>query len=67
MMQTSNKQTLLEPFQYVQNKSEIPTRNVGKFCWKQKKYIFFRSNFYIYYLAGYPVSGKIIGRIDQAK
>ena len=47
MMRTSNKLTLLEPFQCVQNKSKIATRNN-----------------YIYYLAGYPVSGKNIGHIS---
>ena len=47
------------------NKSEIATRNVSRFCWKLKISIFFlKTKFYIYYLAGYPVSGKIIGRIS---
>ena len=43
--------------------SEIATRNVSGFVEKFLN-VFFEKKFYIYYLAGYPVSGKIIGRIS---
>ena len=62
-----------EPFHQVWNKSKIVSRNVGRFCWKLKLSTFcFWKKIYIYYLAGYPVSGQagypesgeIIGRIS---
>ena len=56
MMRTSNKNLFLEPFQCLQNKSEIATRNIARFFFKLKNFfIFFQNFFYIYYLAGYPV------------
>ena len=62
----------LVPFNVFKNKSEIATRNVGRFSWKQKFLYFLKKNFYNYYFAGDPVirpagylvSGKIIGRIS---
>ena len=46
----------------MQNKSEITSRNVGRFCWKLK--FLYIKRIYIYYFAGNPVSGNIIGRIS---
>ena len=48
-------------------KSEIAIRHVGRFSWKLMFYIFLKKKFYIFYLAGYPVSGKIIWRIPGGR
>ena len=54
--------TFLEPFQCVQNKSEIATRNVGGFCKKLKiSQLFFLGKKILYLL----FTGKNIGRIGR--
>ena len=68
-MWTCNKNKL-ERFQYVENKSEKATRNVGRYSWKLKTYIyilFFLNKKILYLLAGqisgYPAS-RIFSRIS---